>query len=73
VLSGEVRVVDALAETGLVSSRGEARRTVSQGGAYVNNRRVTDADEALSADDLLHGRYIVLRRGRRQYHLVTVE
>jgi tyrosyl-tRNA synthetase len=69
----ELSVVDALASSGLVSSKGEARRTVAQGGAYVNNRRVDDAERALSAADLLHERYILLRRGRRDYHLLVVK
>lgn len=50
---------------GLVSSRNEARRTVAEGGAYLNNERVSDPDAAVSADTALHGRYVVLRRGRR--------
>ena len=50
---------------GLASSLGEARRTVAEGGAYVNNGRVTDADAPVSADALLHGRWLVLRRGKR--------
>ena len=63
-------VVDALARTGLAASRGAARRTVAQGGAYVNNRRVEDPDSVLSATDLLHDRYMLLRRGRRDQHLL---
>ncbi len=50
---------------GLASSLGEARRTVAEGGAYVNNGRVTDADAPVSADALLHDRWLVLRRGKR--------
>ncbi len=69
--SGEVRLVDALASSGLVASRGEARRTIAQGGAYVNNRRVDDAERVLGPGDLLHDRYVVLRRGRRDYHLLV--
>jgi tyrosyl-tRNA synthetase len=52
-------------ETGLVASLNEARRTVAEGGAYVNNSRVEDADAAVPADALLHGRWLVLRRGKR--------
>ena len=50
---------------GLVGSRNQARRTVAEGGAYVNNQRITEADEPLPASWLLHGRFLVLRRGRR--------
>ena len=58
-------VVDALVATGLAPSRGAARRTVDEGGAYVNNERVTAADEPLRSDMLLHGRWWVLRKGKR--------
>jgi tyrosyl-tRNA synthetase len=44
---------------------------VSQGGAYVNNRRVEDGGRVLGSGDLLHDRYVVLRRGRRDYHLLV--
>ena len=73
LMAGEASVVDALVASGLVASKGEARRTLTQGGAYVNNRRVSDPEAVLGQGDLLHDRYLVLRRGRRQYHLVTVE
>ncbi len=58
-------VVDGLVTTGLAASRGQARRTVEEGGAYVNNERVTVADEPLSSGALLHGRWVVLRKGKR--------
>ena len=61
--------VPSLAElavaTGLVPSKGAARRTAAEGGLYVNNRRVTDADAVADQGDRLHGRWLVLRRGRR--------
>ena len=50
---------------------GEARRTIDQGGAYVNNVRQTDAGRTLGPADLLHDRYLVLRKGRREVHIVT--
>jgi tyrosyl-tRNA synthetase len=48
-----------------VSSRGAARRVIAEGGAYVNNERVSDVEGAPSTTDLLYGRWLVLRRGRR--------
>jgi len=66
-------LVDALVDCGLASSRSQARTTIAQGGAYVNNRRVTDVDATVGCEDLLLGRYLVLRRGRREYHLVQFE
>jgi tyrosyl-tRNA synthetase len=50
---------------GLVGGLKEARRTVAEGGLYVNNERVNDADAPVAAGSLLHGRFLVLRRGRR--------
>lgn len=58
-------VVDLLADTGLVPSKSAARRTVQEGGAYLNNTKVTDVDARVGADDLLQGRFLVLRRGKR--------
>jgi tyrosyl-tRNA synthetase len=52
-------------ESGLAASLGEARRAVAEGGAYINNERMTDADAPVSADLLLHGKYLVLRRGKK--------
>jgi tyrosyl-tRNA synthetase len=58
-------VVDLLAQSGLSPSRSAARRAVAEGGAYVNNDRVGDADARPAEADLLHGRWLVLRRGKR--------
>ncbi len=59
-----------LVETGLSSSRGDARRQVAQGAVYLNDQRV-DKDRAVATSaDLRHGRWILLRRGRREYRLV---
>jgi tyrosyl-tRNA synthetase len=63
-------VVDLLAATGLAASKSAARRTVAEGGAYVNNRRIEDPDAAPT--DLLHGRWIVLRKGKRNIAGVEV-
>ena len=67
-----VPLVDLLAETGMDPSKGRARTTVEQGGAYVNNRRETDLARVVGTGDLLDGGHIVLRRGRKDYHLVRV-
>ncbi len=63
---GRPNVVDLLVATGLCSSRGEARRTITEGGAYLNNVRVTDADVVPTDDDLLDGSRLVLRRGKKK-------
>ena len=66
-------LVDLLVRTGLVSSKRLARTTIEQGGAYVNNVRVEDAEARLGRERLLFDRYVVLRRGRQDYHLVRFD
>lgn len=63
--SDQPTIVDLLVAAGLSASRGAARRTVAEGGAYVNNGKVAAEDWTPEADDLLHGRWLVLRRGKR--------
>ena len=63
-------VVDALAEAGLAKSKGEARRAVEQGGAYVNNRRVEGIDAQLTAEHLASETVMVLRSGKKKYALL---
>ncbi|XVQ90330.1 tyrosine--tRNA ligase [Microbispora siamensis] len=57
--------VELLAQSGLVESKSAARRAVKEGGAYLNNMKITDEEYVPSADDLLHGRFLVLRRGKK--------
>jgi tyrosyl-tRNA synthetase len=59
----------ALAATPLASSLSDARRTIAQGAAWVNGEVVRE-DRPLSPDDLLHDRWLVLRKGKRTYHLL---
>jgi tyrosyl-tRNA synthetase len=65
-------VATLLQQAGLVKSAGEARRTVAEGGAYLNNERVTDADAVPPSSALLHGKYLILRRGKRTFAGVEV-
>jgi tyrosyl-tRNA synthetase len=65
-------VVDLLVETGLAKSKGEARRTIGEGGAYLNNVRVEDPDLVPGADDLIGGTWLVLRRGKKNFAGVEV-
>jgi len=71
VLDGML-LVDALERSGLVKSRGEGKRAIEQRGAYVNNEQQSDAARMLGPDDLLHDRYVVLRKGRREVHVLRV-
>ena len=65
-------VVDLLVETGLAKSKGEARRTIGEGGAYVNNVRVEDAEAVPARADLIDGAWLVLRRGKKKFAGVEV-
>ncbi|MFF9090691.1 tyrosine--tRNA ligase [Streptomyces sp. NPDC014991] len=65
-------VVDLFAEVGLVGSKSAARRTVKEGGAYVNNVKVAAEDFVPGTDALLHGRWLVLRRGKKNLAAVEV-
>ncbi|MEV0330226.1 tyrosine--tRNA ligase [Micromonospora echinospora] len=60
-------VAGLLRESGLVTSMKEARRVIAEGGAYVNNDRVTETDAVVGPEALLHGRFLVLRRGKRSF------
>jgi len=61
------QLVDLLVASKLCSSNGDARRTLKEGGVYVNNERVTDADFQPSATDVLEGGWLVLRRGKKRF------
>ncbi|MGI8394390.1 tyrosine--tRNA ligase [Leucobacter sp. Z1108] len=63
--TGGSGIAQLLIDSGLVTSSSEARRAISQGGVYVNNVAVTSEDQALQASDLLHGRFAILRRGKK--------
>jgi tyrosyl-tRNA synthetase len=71
-LNGGVAMLDALVAAKLVKSKGEARRVVAEGGAYVNNRRVDSESHCLTTADLASPSMIVLRRGKKNYALLRV-
>ncbi len=70
-LSDGVPVVDLLVSSGLASSKADARRSIQGGGIYLNNERVLDGAVA-GLPQAIVGRYFLLRKGRRQYHLMRV-
>src|SRR5262249_30200061 len=73
-LSGDgLPLADALALAGLAKSKSEARRTIAQGGAYVNNRPKTDVETKLTASDLASETVVVLRSGKKKYALLRFE
>ncbi len=58
-------VYELLADTGIVASRGAARRAIQEGGAYLNNGKVEELEAVPAEADLLHGRWLLLRRGKK--------
>lgn len=71
--AGGFDMVELLAATGLASSKGDARRGLSEGSVYVNNQRVAGEAPRVGAERLLHGRYLLLRRGKRRHHLLRIQ
>ena len=70
---GEINIIDALVDSGLCNSRGDARRAIEQGGGYINNRRVESIDYNLTPKDLASETVVVLRRGKKKYALIRFE
>jgi tyrosyl-tRNA synthetase len=70
VSPGTHLVGELLARSGLVASRSAARRTITEGGAYVNNHKVIGDDATVDDSQALHGRWLLLRRGRRALAVV---
>jgi len=72
-LSGEgLPLLDLLVAAGVSKSKGDARRSIDEGGIYLNNERVTDVNRRARLEDTVEGRFLVLRKGRKNYHLVKV-
>ncbi len=67
-----VPVATVAVESGFCKSRGEARRLVESGGFYINNQRLADAERLFGDNDIIDGRLLVLRSGKKRYHLVRV-
>jgi tyrosyl-tRNA synthetase len=65
-------VADLMAACGIVPSKSAARRAIAEGGAYLNNAKVTAEDAVPSETDLLHGRFLILRRGKRTVGAIVV-
>ncbi len=73
-LAGEgLPMIDALVAAGLAKSKGDARRTIEQGGAYVNNRRIDSLDAKLTCAHLASETVMVLRSGKKKYALLRFE
>lgn len=65
-------IVDLLVDVGLFPSKGEARRAISGGGVYVNNIRISDAQDKISLSRAIEGKVLILRKGKKNYLLVKL-
>src|SRR5581483_3949898 len=66
-------LVEALVHSGLCPSKGQARKDVEGGGVYVNNVREPNPQRAVTSNDLLFGKYLLLRKGKKNYVVVTAK
>lgn len=64
-------VVDVLVDADLARSRSEARRALAEGSVYINGERTSDPDRVVDGGDVLYGRYVLLRRGKKRWHVAT--
>ena len=72
-LGGEgVSVVDLLVASDLATGKGDARRSIKGGGIYLNNQRMSDTAQMATIADAVEGQFLILRKGRKRYHLVQV-
>ncbi len=67
-----VGVLDLFADAGVCKSRGEARRSIEGGGLSINNVRVEEVEAVVRTEDTIEGRFLVLRKGKKTYHMVRV-
>ena len=72
ILIEKPNILDLLVDSGLVKSKGEGRRSLSEGGIYVNNVRESDPERNIELSDFLDGKFLVLRKGKKNYHIVRL-
>ena len=71
-MDGGKSLVDLLAECGVASGKKDARRSIDGGGIYVNNIKSTGTDQTVTRSDAIDGKFIVLRKGKKKYHLIKL-
>ncbi len=71
-LEGSFTIVELMVSSGVAKSKGEARRSIDEGGVSLNNRRVTDVTQMISSEQLVDGKFLILRKGKKNYHLIKV-
>jgi tyrosyl-tRNA synthetase len=71
-VSGGISALDLFVHSGLAASKGQARKDLEGGGLYLNNVRLTEVGRMVGGADLLFGKWLLLRKGRRNYTVITV-
>jgi tyrosyl-tRNA synthetase len=69
-LESGVDITSLLAETGIFPSKGEARKMVSGGGVSINKEKLSDANTNIDKSYMLHGKYILVQKGKKNYYLI---
>ena len=72
VIDSGIPLVQLLAETGIFPSKGEARKMIAGGGVSVNREKVTDTEKVISRELILHQRFILIQRGKKNYYLLEI-
>ena len=67
-----ISILDLMVTADVVKSKGEARRAVQGGGIYLNNQRIAEDSKKVTLTDAIHGKFIVLRKGGKNYFLVKI-
>jgi tyrosyl-tRNA synthetase len=71
-IAAGIDVVSFLSEAGIFPSKGEARKTVQGGGVSINRKKVETIDFKMATDQLLHDRYLLVQKGKKNYFLVAI-
>ena len=72
-LQSGMDAVSFLAETTIFSSKGEARKMIQNGGVSINRHKIASVDEMISAENLLHEKYLLIQKGKKNYYLVNAK
>jgi tyrosyl-tRNA synthetase len=70
--SENLGITSLMVATGLAASNSAARRTISEGGAYVNNTQITDTEHLFQVEELIHGRFLIIRKGKKTLAMAVV-
>lgn len=71
-INAGIDAISLVAETGIFPSKGEARKMIQNGGLSINRKKISDAQQKIDADWLLHNKYLLVQKGKKNYYLITV-